>query len=56
MAFGTKMYHLTMKWQKNQKFSPRNQYLVKEIGTKSKKIAKETKVFAKKRGFSPGLG
>jgi len=50
------MYHLTMKWQKIQKFLPRNQYLVKEIGTKSKKIAKETKVFAKKRGFSPGLG
>ena len=41
------MYYLTIKWQKNQKFLPRKQYLVKKIGTKSKKIAKETKVFAK---------
>ena len=45
-----------MKWQETQKFLPRNQYLVKGIGTKSKKMAKETKGFAKKRGFGPGLG
>ena len=29
LAFVTKMYHLTMKWQKIQKFFPQNQYFVK---------------------------
>jgi len=45
-------------WETSErsKILPRNQYLVKWICTKSKKIAKETKFFAKKRGFSPGLG
>ena len=43
-----------MKWQKIQKFFPGNQYFVKGVGTKSKKIAKETKLFAKNEDLVQG--
>ena len=36
-----------MKWQETQKFLPRNQYLVKGIGTKSKKWQKKQKFLQK---------